>query len=349
MLVILSLLFLWPHNKPQREQAWVEYAPTKPAHPSEALPKDSLFDFDPNQVSAHQLQALGLTKRQVATFLNYRNSGVRFRRPEDVARCYAISDSLYRRLQPFIRIPREATNAAPTVRTVSPDTTVRRHHTPERFPFDPNRLSEAEFCRLGFTPRQAATICRYRASGARFKDMEDFGRCYAVSKEMLEQLRPYLRIDTLALRNRADSTSSVASPATSAPLLELNSADSAALVGLVGIGPLTAGRIIRYRQRLGGFCRSEQLQEVEGVIPKNYLKILPQIRIDLSRIQKIDINFASPLQMRDHPYLPEQLLNRLLKYRQLKGGWRSIGELTEQNILSEAEAEKLAPYFRFDQ
>lgn len=80
---------------------------------------------------------------------------------------------------------------------------------------------------------------------------------------------------------------------------------------------------------------------------ENYRRILQQIWVDSSKIQKIDINFALPLQLRDHPYLPERVLNRLLKYRQLKGGWRSIRDLTEQHIISEQQAEKLSPYLCF--
>ena len=127
----------------------------------------------------------------------------------------------------------------------------------------------------------------------------------------------------------------------------VNGADSAALVAVRGIGPLTAGRIVRYRERLGGFARIGQLREIEGMTDENYRRILQQIWVDSSKIQKIDINFALPLQLRDHPYLPERVLNRLLKYRQLKGGWRSIRDLTEQHIISEQQAEKLSPYLCF--
>ena len=61
------------------------------------------------------------------------------------------------------------------------------------------------------------------------------------------------------LRDKRDEQSRHAGP------IELNSADSAALVSIRGIGPLTAGRIIRYRNALGGFASVSQLQEVTGM------------------------------------------------------------------------------------
>ena len=130
-------------------------------------------------------------------------------------------------------------------------------------------------------------------------------------------------------------------------LIELNGADSATLVAIRGIGPLTARRIIRYREALGGFASVEQLQEIQGMTERNYLMIRQQIFVDSSKIQKIDINFASPKRMQGHPYLPPKVLNKILKYRQLKGGWSSTKELIEQHILPAELAVKLDPYFSF--
>ena len=143
------------------------------------------------------------------------------------------------------------------------------------------------------------------------------------------------------LRDKRDEQSRHAGP------IELNSADSAALVSIRGIGPLTAGRIIRYRNALGGFASVSQLQEVTGMTDRNYQMILQQIFVDCSKIQKIDINFASPKRMQGHPYLPPKALNRILKFRLLKGGWSDTGDLIEQHILSAEEAERLEPYLCF--
>ena len=127
----------------------------------------------------------------------------------------------------------------------------------------------------------------------------------------------------------------------------VNGADSAALVAVRGIGPLTAGRIVRYRERLGGYACVEQLQEIEGMTDRNYRLIEQQIFVDSSKIKKIDINFALPNRMKGHPYIGDKLLDRILKYRQLKGGWRSIEDLTEQHILTAEQAERLLPYLCF--
>jgi predicted nucleotidyltransferase len=101
---------------------------------------------------------------------------------------------------------------------------------------------------------------------------------------------------------------------------------------------------------LGGFARKEQISELKCVSEQNYEKILQQIYCDSCEIRKIDINFAAPKVIARHPYVSAAALRKIIKQRQLKGGWSRIEEMVEDNILSEDEAKRLAPYlwFRLD-
>ncbi len=62
------------------------------------------FNFDPNTVSYDDLLNLGLSERQARTLVNYRKSGARFRRPEDLLRVYGIDSAMTARLLPYIVI-----------------------------------------------------------------------------------------------------------------------------------------------------------------------------------------------------------------------------------------------------
>ena len=70
------------------------------------------FDFDPNAVSVADLVRLGFSEKQAAAIDNYRSKGGRFRRKSDFARSFVVSDSIFRRLEPYIRIPLVDINAA---------------------------------------------------------------------------------------------------------------------------------------------------------------------------------------------------------------------------------------------
>jgi DNA uptake protein ComE-like DNA-binding protein len=69
-------------------------------------------------------------------------------------------------------------------------------------------------------------------------------------------------------------------------VIELNSANSAKLTELRGIGPSLAMGIIRYRIRLGGFYHKEQLKEVFGLDSVAYAGLQSQVRVDPSHIKK---------------------------------------------------------------
>lgn len=73
-------------------------------HRSSADASVRLFAFDPNTASQEELQAIGLSEKQSKTLVNYRNSGARFRRPEDLGRVYGIDSATVARLIPYIHI-----------------------------------------------------------------------------------------------------------------------------------------------------------------------------------------------------------------------------------------------------
>ena len=272
-----------------------------------------LRPFDPNTVDYDGLRRLGLSKHEAVSLLKYRAAGKIFRIPEDVTLCYGISDSLYRRLAPYIRIGRKYAIAPRQYRT---GRVVPEPMPPTRFRID---TVGARYLRAigALSKRQAEAFIRWRDLSGIY-DMEELRACYVVS-------------DSVA----ADEP------------VEINTADSATLRGVVGIGARTVVSIMNYRARLGGFVRLEQLAEVPGVTERNYEKILKQIYCDSCEIRKIDINFASPKELGRHPYIPPQTLRKLLKRRQLKGGWSTAEELVEDNILTREEAARLAPYLRF--
>jgi competence protein ComEA len=76
-------------------------------------------------------------------------------------------------------------------------------------------------------------------------------------------------------------------------IIDLNTADTAQLTQLHGIGASFARRIVSYRDRLGGFINKEQLKEVFGIDSEKYAGLQSQVKVDAVRIRKIDINKAT--------------------------------------------------------
>lgn len=83
-----------------------------PRHPAAEAVRSNLptrnvesFSFNPNTVSIDDLCRLGFTLKQARSIDSYRKKGGRFRRKSDFAKSFVVSDSIYRRLEPYIDIP----------------------------------------------------------------------------------------------------------------------------------------------------------------------------------------------------------------------------------------------------
>ncbi len=68
-------------------------------------PQSKPFRFDPNTVSVEDLCRLGFSIKQAESIDNYRKKGGKFRRKEDFAKSYVVSESVYERLEDYIDIP----------------------------------------------------------------------------------------------------------------------------------------------------------------------------------------------------------------------------------------------------
>ena len=318
-----------------------------------------LQNFDPNTFDYEQLREAGLPVEVAVGIVRWRNYGKRYRIKEDLALVLGMTDSLYQILKPYICI---ADSLAPQARvydhtyseklksyTAPWKTAENKDFIPTRFSID--TVSTSYLASWGLSLRQAEVVLRYRDACGGIFSREHLGRCYVVDEEFVERISPYI-IFTPAATNK--STSSLKTQSENAELkgrenglIEINSADSATLVALYGIGPLSAHHILRYRELLGGYHSVEQLRELKWVTEENFNHFSHKIYCDSCNISKIDINFAGPKELERHPYVSARALRRIIKQRQLKGGWIRIEEMIEQNILTDDEAKRLAPYLRF--
>ena len=71
--------------------------------------------------------------------------------------------------------------------------------------------------------------------------------------------------------------------ASSAPVVNINTAPAEQLERLPGVGPKTAARIVEYRQKNGGFKKIEELMNVRGIGEKAFLKMKNQLSVTVPK------------------------------------------------------------------
>lgn len=81
----------------------------------EGLVATKIIPFDPNTCSEEQLRAAGLSDYSVRATLKYRARGGVYSSPEDFARVPGLTQGLYKRLKPYIRIADDFRPAAELV------------------------------------------------------------------------------------------------------------------------------------------------------------------------------------------------------------------------------------------
>ncbi len=236
------------------------------------------------------------------------------------------------------------------------------------FVFDPNTVEYHDLVRLGFGRGEALGIVKYRARGKVFEIAEDFAACYQVSEAMYRRLAPYIRIgeryrlrpferraapsygagrDGPSSLHGAGRADTAAVPARR-PLVDLNTADSATLRSVSGIGPATVGAIMRYRERLGGFADVRQLADVRGVTPDNLARIITQVVADPAAVRRIAVNTAPTATLAAHPCIGPEAARRLARHRALHGPWRGAEDLAAAGLLTPDSLARLVPYLDFN-
>jgi competence ComEA-like helix-hairpin-helix protein len=220
----------------------------------------------------------------------------------------------------------------------------------ELFEFNPNGLSVENWMKLGLTERQALSIKKYEAKGGQFRTLADVKKMYPITAEIYHRLEPYIKIPEREVSFKTSDNKYGDKELGSKNLvnIELNSADSATLITVRGIGPSFASRIIRYRNKLGGFVSLDQLKEVYGVDSAKFEQLKSQLNIDIRNIKKININACGFEEIKLFPYLKYKQANAIIAYRKQHGNFSDARDLNKIAILSPELIRKITPYFNFN-
>ena len=189
----------------------------------------------------------------------------------------------------------------------------------ESFRFNPNTVSLEDLQRLGFSEKQAQAIDNYRQKGGRFRRAGDFAKSYVVADSVFARLEPFIDI----------------------PKLDINKADSLALLDLPGIGPWFAGRIVSYRAALGGFSATSQLMEIKNFDSERYDGLVDLIT--LSSPRPYPLWAATEEDLARHPYISKPEAHSIVLYRKHHAPEECTLEgLKKAGAISEESARKLS-------
>jgi DNA uptake protein ComE-like DNA-binding protein len=191
----------------------------------------------------------------------------------------------------------------------------------ESFRFNPNTVSVEDLCRLGFSPKQAESIDNYRRKGGRFRRKADFAKSYVVSDSIYRRLESFIDI----------------------PLVDLNTADSAAFDALPGIGGWFASKMLEYREKLGAYSYKEQLLDIHNFDQEKYDALSDLITVSPEYIMPYPLWTLPADSLRKHPYIGDYAAKGIVLYRDNNppSSW-TVEALITAGILNPETSHKLA-------
>ena len=134
------------------------------------------------------------------------------------------------------------------------------------------------------------------------------------------------------------------------PKVELNSADTSALLLLKGIGQHVANAIVYRRNALGGYVSLEQLRELNVNLNTKYPwdSIMQFLYVCPDSVHPILVNHCSLKQLTKHPYLTYPQAEAIYNLRRRKIRIHSWEEIKSLECMNDSDIIRLQPYLSFN-
>ncbi len=233
------------------------------------------------------------------------------------------------------------------------------HLAAHLFPFDPNHDDSVTLRKIGLSQWQVKNLMKYRRRGGKWRSPDDFRRLYGLSESDFQRLKPYIRIakaDRLERYIPFEQQDYYGTPKGEIPhyekqeklaegtTLSLNEADTTQLKKIPGIGSYYAQKIVKYRERLGGFVSVSQINEVEGLPPgiSRWFQLSGE-----NHVKQLVINKATFKELVRHPYLSYEQTQAIINHIRQYGPIRSWQDLRLYKEFTEDDFHRLTPYIRF--
>jgi competence ComEA-like helix-hairpin-helix protein len=198
--------------------------------------------------------------------------------------------------------------------------------------FDPDTMSAASWQNLGLSEKQSEVLISYKNRSGGFYEIDQLYKAYVLDSTNVTAWKPFLVFNK---RKPIEKK------------IELNTATQEELVSLKGIGEKLSERIIKYREKIGGFQNLDQLSEVYGLSPETIKNITPKVVVDIKNIIQLNINEIDIKTLAAHPYVSYNTAKLIVNYREQHGAYEKPEDLLKIYGIEAEELSKLKPYIKF--
>jgi DNA uptake protein ComE-like DNA-binding protein len=222
--------------------------------------------------------------------------------------------------------------------------------TVKMYLFNPNFITDYKGYTLGLSIEEIDRLHAFRANNTYVNSAQEFQKVTLVSDSLLDAISPFFKFPDWVRTKSSPSaqkkySTNYQDSKVDIVISDLNTATKAELKLINGIGDKLAARIIKFRDRLGGFLFDDQLSDVYGLKPEVVEKTLKQFRvIKVPDIEKLDINTATAEELAQLVYIQRSVAYDIVAFRERNGGVRSFDELLEIETFPADRINRIALY-----
>jgi competence protein ComEA len=206
--------------------------------------------------------------------------------------------------------------------------------------FDPNTYTERDWLNLGLSQKQVAIVLKFTERG--IYSNEQLQKIFVIPPQLFELIKDSTFYTKKVFEKNHSQTFQAEKKAKI--IVNVNVADQEELESIPGVGSFYAKNIIKYRDRIGGFVKKEQLLEVWKMDLDKYNAIEEFIFINVKDIREIHLNTITAEELKQHPYFNWNIANSIVKMRTQKTAFKRIDEIKESVLIDEEFFEKIKPY-----
>ena len=219
--------------------------------------------------------------------------------------------------------------------------------THKLYPFNPNFITDYKGYVLGMSIEQIDCLHAFRAKNKYVKTALEFQKVTSISDTLLSKIAPYFKFPTWVAKTNVQKENTVNVDYSYAKTIvkDLNTATAEDLKKVYGIGKKLSVRIIKFRDRLGGFLVADQLRDVYGLKPEVVTAILKKFKIiSIPSIERINLNTATVNELASIVYIKRSVAYDIIEYKYSNGEFKSIEELLEIEDFPTNRINRLALY-----
>ncbi len=264
--------------------------------------------FNPDYYSANDWIQMGFSEKQADAILKYKNYlGGSFVSKEKFKECFIISEENFQKMSPYLILPEKTpANFTHYSKSNKSEKTKIQYHF-----FNPNTLDLEGWKSFGFSDKQSQTIINHRDRNLKgsFKSLEDLQKCFVISAEKFEEMKPFIRLSTVSNNENKIKQQEK----TDFSKVDLNAVTFKQLIEF-GFDEKAAGSMIGFRKKLGGFVNKEQILTTYNIDPELTQKLLATAQLNTSNVQKYTLTEAPEEWLRNHPYF-KYSADKIIYYR----------------------------------